>query len=127
MLDEKFSAEEFAKCGYSTKGSRKLANELTEEIAKQMQEVVLKKFHEIINQLNEMGHNLKACEPIKVGDISYRDDEETDLAYKCKLRVGFDFTVSTGYAHLFDEALVSEKEFYNSDDPDNYPDKTNLP
>ena len=126
MIDEKFSASAFAKCGYSSKKSRKLANELADEIARQIHEVVLSKFHEITKQLNSIGHNLKLYEPIKIGDISYRDDEETNSSYKCMLRVAFDSTVSTGYAHLSGEEIDSEQEFFDSHDPNNYPDSTDL-
>jgi hypothetical protein len=99
MLDERFSASAFASCGLDSEEARALADLLAEEVEKEMQVVVEPHFADIIKRLNEMGHQLKP-EVVALGELTYRDDYEDEQGYHCKLRVAFDSTISTGYAHL---------------------------
>lgn len=99
MIDERFSASAFSSCGLDTEKARSLSDRLTVEIESEMQEVLRRKFTQIIGHLNEMGHDLK---PYVIGkdELSYRDDYDSGDSYHCKLRVAVDLIVSTGYAHL---------------------------
>jgi len=104
MVDERFSAAKFAECGIDSEASEQLAKSLGAEIQEEMHEVIQLKFSEIVGRLNKMGHNLKPEYPPTPGDISFRDDWADKDGYHCKLRVGFDTVVSTGYAHLIDSS-----------------------
>jgi|SoiMethySBSTD1v2_1073268.scaffolds.fasta_scaffold1019425_3 hypothetical protein len=100
MVDERFSAAKFTEYGVDSEEAEQLAKLLGDEIQVEMHEVIQVKFNEIIERLNKMGHNLKSEYPPIPGDISFRDDWVDKDGYHCKLRVGFDTVVSTGYAHL---------------------------
>ena len=102
MIDERFSAEAFISSGVDTDEAQKLAELLAEVVAKELHEIVNAKFIEIIKKLNSMGHFLKPEYEAKVGDISFRDDLSENGKYQCKLRLGVDTVISTGYAHLID-------------------------
>jgi hypothetical protein len=102
MIDERFSASAFEAHGVDTEEARRLADGLAEEIQQEIYVVIEPKLREIVEKLNAMGHRLKLYEVPEPGDISFRDDAETESGYKCKLRVAFDSIVSTGYAHLVD-------------------------
>jgi len=108
MVDERFSASTFASRGLDSEKARSLADLLAEEVGKEMQDVVEAHFAGIIRRLNEMGHQLTP-EAVALGELAYRDDYEDEQGYHCKLRVAFDFTVSTGYAHLI-STFKNEKE-----------------
>ncbi|SRR6266545_6138520 len=110
MVDERFSALSFGVCGVDSEGAKKLADSLAEEIQNELHETIQTSFHRIIDRLNAMGHKLKAAYPPKPGDFSYRDDWKDESGYHCKLRVGLDVIVSTGYGHLLsdDEVLAPD-------------------
>lgn len=117
MIDERFASGAFEACGLDTEAARDLADLLADEIQKEMHEVVLVQFAKVVERLNAMGHALKPEYPPMPGDLSYRDDWEDDSGYHCKLRVGFDCVVSTGYAHLFKpDELEEDDEKKSSDD-----------
>jgi|SRR3982750_4138832 hypothetical protein len=100
MIDERFSATAFDACGLDSKAAQELADLLADEIQQEMHQVIETHLSKIIERLNSMGHALKAEYPPFLGDFSYRDDWEDEAGYHCKLRVGFDTVVSTGYSHL---------------------------
>jgi hypothetical protein len=100
MVDERFSAKAFEKCGLDSQAARDLADLLADEIQQEVHEVIKERILGIVERLNKMGHDLKPLHLPVPGDISYRDDWEDDSGYHCKLRVAFDSVVSTGYAHL---------------------------
>jgi hypothetical protein len=102
MIDERFSASAFEAHGVDTEEAMKLADALAEEIQQELHTVIEPKLRDIVKKLNAMGHHLKLYEEPNPGDISFRDDAETESGYNCKLRVAFDSVVSTGYAHLID-------------------------
>ncbi len=102
MIDERFSAEAFISFGIDTDEAQNLAELLAEEVANELHEVVTAKVIEIVKKLNSMGHSLKSEYESKVGDISFRDDSFEDGKYQCKLRLGVDTVISTGYSHLID-------------------------
>jgi hypothetical protein len=99
MIDERFSADSFAKLGLDTKESRDLADSLEREVNKEMQQVIEPAFEKIITKLNLLGHNLKLEQERTTGEISFRDDNN-DNGYHCKLRLAFDYLTSAGYADL---------------------------
>jgi hypothetical protein len=101
MLDDRFSARAFAQCGIDSDEARKLADLLAEEIQVQIHKVAMAEMQAIARRLNSMGHELRLCEEPQPGDIEYRDDSGTGENYRCKLRVGFDSVISTGYSHLY--------------------------
>lgn len=103
MVDQRFSSSAFASRGLDSEEAQQLADELEEEVQKEMQTVLEVKFGDIVDRLNRMGHNLKP-ERVALGELSYRDDDEDEKGYYCKLRVAVDLVVSTGYAHLIREA-----------------------
>jgi hypothetical protein len=99
MINEKFSAESFGELGLDSIESRELANSLEYEVNKELQLLIETKFEEIVTKLNLMGHQLK-LEEKTTGEISYRDDNNDDDGYHCKLRLAFDYLTSAGYADL---------------------------
>jgi hypothetical protein len=102
MIDSRFSASRFEELGLDTQESRRLADLLADEIQTELHNVIAKRMEEIRELLNRMGHNLKPEYPPKPGDISYRDEATGDDDYPCRLRIGVDTVISTGYAHLID-------------------------
>jgi hypothetical protein len=99
MIDERFSSERFMACGLDTPEAAALAEELQKEIELAMDDAVKSAFRNIAVHLNEMGHNLRTEEDV-IGTLTFRDDWTDETGYHCKLRIGFDTVVSTGYAHL---------------------------
>lgn len=118
MIDERFSSNHFENLGIDSEESISLAKILRVEIEKELHETVLAKFSEILNQLNHMGHDLKLYEDIEPGSYAFRDDFiEKDDTYRCKLRVGLDYCVSTGYSEFKDWDDVLHE--YDIDPEDN--------
>lgn len=107
MIDERFSAASFAVLGPGSDAARELADLLAEEIQNEMHQVIGPHLSKIIERLNAMGHSLKAQYPPAPGDYAYRDDWKDEDGYHCKLLVGLDTVVTTGYGHLLtvEEAL----------------------
>lgn len=109
MIDERFSSAAFEACGIDTQAARDLADLLAREVQLEMHEAIIAYFGKIVGRLNAMGHALKFEYDPSPGDLSYRDDWQDDSGYHCKLRVGFDSVVSTGFAHLLNaDELESE-------------------
>lgn len=102
MIDERFSAAQFAKCGLDSKESGILADLLEEEVNRTMRRVIEENFKQIVENLNSMGHNLRLYQESGAGEISFRD-EYVDGDYRCKLRLAFDYVTSAGYSDLMSE------------------------
>ena len=122
MIDERFSAEVFAAKQLNTKQSLDLAHDLATEIQEELHSIIADHLHKIIVRLNAMGHKLTLYETPVPGDISYHDATQDESGYHCKLRVGVDTVVSTGYSHFdIDQPLKDP----NIDwlDPKSWPDK----
>ena len=100
MIGDHFSAAAFEACGIDSPAANDLAQRLAVEIQELLQRTIQLQFKGIIDSLNMMGHNLRMYGDALPGDISYRDDYEFDNEYTCKLRVGIDLIVSTGYSNL---------------------------
>ena len=99
MVDERFSSSSFESRGLDTEQARLLADQLADEIQREMQDVLEQRLSMIVKRLNQMGHNLRLEESAS-GEAAYRDDYEDQKGYHCRLRVALDLVVSTGYAHL---------------------------
>lgn len=99
MIDERFAAKEFATLGHNTSDSRKLANELGEEVNAELHQVAAATLKRIVGCLNDMGHELRIDE-FEPGSIGFRDDYEDDNGYNCKLRLGLDTVITSIYTHL---------------------------
>jgi hypothetical protein len=121
MIDERFSAAAFAARGLNTKQSLELAYELKDEIQAELHAVITDRLTEILQRLSEMGHDLKPCDPLVPAHLAYRDDEEDEAGYRCKLRVAVDTGISTGYSHLSTDHPSDDLDvdWFN---PDNWPD-----
>lgn len=100
MIDSRFSADAFEACGLNTTEAGNLAELLSKEIQLQLHYAIMPELQLIIDKLNSFGHRLKPDDDQIVGDISFRDDNNDHNRYQCKLRIGIDLVVSTGYAHL---------------------------
>jgi len=96
MNFEKYSKQQFESLGLSTPAARKLADELQDDVAKEIQAAVLPAFMNVVERLNAQGHHLEVYDHIRVGDISFRDEP---IAGQCYLRLACDTTISAGYAH----------------------------
>ncbi|MBD2494278.1 hypothetical protein [Nostoc sp. FACHB-280] len=98
MIDERFSAQSFAECGLDTDEARELANLLADEILNELKLIIKPQLLQIINHLNNEGHNISLSEETK-DYIAFCDHcLEPDNYYK--LKIDFDMIVATGYAHL---------------------------
>ena len=100
MIDKRFSSQEFVSKGLDSVESAELSAILAQEIQQELYEGIRIKLDEIVQQLNNMGHNLKSEYPPTPGDISFRDEWTDSSGYHCKLRICFDSVISTGYSHL---------------------------
>ncbi|BAY16058.1 hypothetical protein NIES21_18810 [Anabaenopsis circularis NIES-21] len=96
MNFEKYSKQQFDACGLDTSAARQLADELQDDVAKEIHEVVLTAFLKVVEELNARGHNLTPYDEIQVGDIPFRDESSKE---RCNLRLACDIIISTGYSH----------------------------
>lgn len=93
---EKYSKQQFESLGLDTPAARKLADELQDDVTEEIHAAVLATFRDVVERLNEQGHNLKPDGEIRAGDISFRDEH---VEGRCYLRLGCDVVISAGYAH----------------------------
>jgi hypothetical protein len=89
----------FLKKDLDTEDLKILTQLLTSEIQREIHAVVKNRFEEIVDELNGMGHALKAYGEQQLCDLSYRDDWEDKSSYHCKLRVAFCSIISVGYTN----------------------------
>jgi hypothetical protein len=73
---------------------------LQDEIAEELNRVLVPAMNAVVAKLNRLGHNLRPYDTGEPGHIAFRDDAEDESGYDCKLRVAYDSTVSTGYADV---------------------------
>jgi hypothetical protein len=100
MIDTRFSSSEFEREKGHRPALRARADLLAEEIAQELNRVLVPAINAVIEKLNLLGHDLRPCDAGEPGHIAFRDDTEDESGYDCKLRVAYDFTVSTGYADV---------------------------
>src|SRR6059036_3495569 len=96
MNFEKYSKLQFESSGIDSPAARELADELQDDVAKEIHDAVLVAFLEVVEQLNAQGHNLQQYGEIRVGEISFRDER---VEGQCFLRLACDSTISAGYSH----------------------------
>jgi hypothetical protein len=109
-LDDRFSAEAFARLGLDSDEAASLAIELEQLIGECIFSKLKEGAEHVVARLNELGHRLvldeeQTDDPMLPIGISYRDETEMSFGKPCKLRVAFDLTVSCGYAHLDEDEL----------------------
>ncbi|HEY3041901.1 MAG TPA: hypothetical protein VGJ66_24450 [Pyrinomonadaceae bacterium] len=93
---EKYSKLQFDSRGVDSSAARQLANELQDDVAKEIHDSVLATFLKVVEGLNAQGHNLQPYDEISVGDISFRDER---IEGQCLLRLACDSIISSGYSH----------------------------
>jgi hypothetical protein len=93
---EKYSKREFESCGIDSPAARELADELQDDVAKEIHDSVLAAFLRVVEGLNAHGHDLQPYGEINIGDISFRDER---VEGQCFLRLACDSTISAGYSH----------------------------
>lgn len=96
---KKYSKQQFESPELNTDAARKLADDLQDDVSREMHMSLLEEFRKIIDALNELGHNLRVYGEIKIGDISFRDESNE----QCKLRLACDVVISAGYSDTIDE------------------------
>jgi hypothetical protein len=96
-IDSRFSRRQFQFELENRKGSRDLSDELAAEVLAMLHEAVEVRFNEIVEQVNQLGHHLRAYHEPQPGEIHFRDDHESNGAYECDLRMAVDVVVSVGF------------------------------
>ena len=91
----KFSKQEFVQRGLDTPAARQLADELQDDVRKEMHQAVFAMFSSIVEGLNAQGHSLKPNGEIVIGDLAFRDEPIEGF---CHLRLACDVVISAGYA-----------------------------
>ena len=92
---EKYSKLQFETRGIDSPAARKLADELQDDVAKEIHDSVLATFLKVVQRLNAHGHDLQPYDEISMGDISFRDEP---VEGQCFLRLACDSTISAGYS-----------------------------
>jgi hypothetical protein len=96
MNFEKYSKRQFEARGIDSRAARELADELQDDVAREIHEAVLAAFMKVVEGLNAQGHGLTPYDEIRVGDISLRDESGDG---RCNLRLACDVVISAGYSH----------------------------
>jgi hypothetical protein len=94
MNFEKYTKQQFESRGLNSAAARKLADELENDVKKELQPIIAEAFQKIIERLNAKGHKLEVYGEITMGDIPFRDESQGE----CNLRLACDFVISSGYA-----------------------------
>ena len=102
-IDNRFSKNAFIEEYQRAPSSRNLSDALEAEIQQEVHEVVMPKVLEIVERLNAMGHQLREYTSPRPGDISFRDEEQTNGGYLSLLRLGLDTIVSVGFRDAITE------------------------
>jgi hypothetical protein len=93
---EKYSKQRFEAHGLNTPAARQLADELQDDVSREIHGAVLAAFMKVVEGLNAQGHSLTPYGEIKVGDISFREEA---CEGRCNLRLACDVVISAGYSH----------------------------
>ncbi len=99
MNFEKYSKQQFESRGLNTSEARKLADELQDDVSREIHITVFEEFRKIIDALNAKGHNLQVYEEIRIGDIPFRDVSKDG---QCNLRLACDVVISAGFSDTID-------------------------
>ncbi|WP_156397860.1 MULTISPECIES: hypothetical protein [unclassified Duganella] len=113
MIEQRFSAEAFAKAGVGTPEARELSKQLRTAILEHLEPALAASMRSVIDHLNSMGHKLAPYGPQLVGDKHYRELSR-DGPDGYRFLVGLDAVVSVGYPHTTDAGdplgVVSDDE-----------------
>jgi hypothetical protein len=99
MNFKKYSKQLFESHGLNTPAARRLADELQDDVSREIHIAVLEEFRKIIDALNAQGHQLEVDGEIKIGDLPFRDESN---AGQCGLRLACDVVISAGYSDTAD-------------------------
>lgn len=104
-IDDRFSIARF-EADHANGNAHNTADELQNEILAELHCELLPALNRIVERLSALGHHLHPYTPTTPGDVSLRDDNETDGQYQCRLRLSIDTIVSVG----FRDALVDKTD-----------------
>jgi hypothetical protein len=104
MNFEKYSRSQFESRGIDSLAARQLADQLQDDVAKEIHDSVLAAFLKVVEGLNGSGHNLQPYDEISIGDISFRDEP---VEGQCFLRLACDSTISAGYSDTIRESELA--------------------
>jgi hypothetical protein len=96
MIGEQFSLSAFEAAG-SPEAARRLSDELQDAVLRQLHEVIIARWQQILQQLTALGHELRPYREQVPGDLHVRDDSLDEDGYDCKLRLACDVTISAGF------------------------------
>lgn len=95
MNFDKYSKAEFESVALDAAATRRLADELQDEVVQEIHQAVSTAFLSVIDALNREGHDLTLDGEIPPGEIAYRDEP---MEGECKLRLACDVIISAGYS-----------------------------
>ena len=95
MNFEKYPKSKFESLASDPDATRRLADELQDDVVQEIHEAVFTAFLKVVDGLNAEGHDLRLYEEIRPGDIAYRDEP---VEGQCNLRLGCDVVISAGYS-----------------------------
>jgi len=101
MIDQKFSANAFAKAGFGTPEARELCRQLQQAVLAELDSALSTSWQSVIEQLNLLGHNLKPYGPQSAGERHYREPN-TEESSHYKFLLALDTVISVGYPHTTD-------------------------
>lgn len=101
-IDSRFSKLQFLSESENKNGSRGLSDQLAAEVLALLHDAVAARFNEIVEQVNQLGHDLRAYDEPQPGEIAFRDDREFNGEYLCDLRLAVDVVVSVGFRDTTD-------------------------
>jgi hypothetical protein len=94
MNFEQYPKSKFESLASDPDATRRLADELQDDVVQEIHEAVFAAFLKVVDGLNAEGHDLRLYEEIRPGDIAYRDEP---VEGQCNLRLGCDVVISAGY------------------------------
>ncbi|MCA9592167.1 MAG: hypothetical protein KC776_02625 [Myxococcales bacterium] len=92
-----YSRAAFDALGVDTPAARAHADALAHAVILKLHCLLRAEVQRVADELNALGHDLRPEGDSQPGEYCYRDESPTG---PCRLRLAFDITVSTGYAHL---------------------------
>ncbi|MFZ0063893.1 MAG: hypothetical protein WAL47_17810 [Pyrinomonadaceae bacterium] len=95
MNVEKYSRSKFESLASDPASTRRLADELQDDVVQKIHEAVSSAVSKVVQALNAEGHDLRLYEEIRPGAVAYRDEP---VEGQCNLRLGCDVVISAGYS-----------------------------
>jgi hypothetical protein len=107
-IDSRFSKHQFLAESQNRPGARELSDQLAAEVLGLLHEAVESRFSEIVEQVNQEGHHLRAYSEPQPGEIHFRDDRGSNGTYECDLRLAVDVVISVGFRDAHDHVPEDE-------------------